>query len=103
MPQHQLPYSDASPTVVGLVVTVLDQTLLSMSDATEVAFYEEVIDGSRYYVGGTTLVGVQQDYLTTLIERALVAHRYGASADVRKAIAEVRGQAREHAKAHEKR
>ena len=97
MPQHDL-FTDRP--VTSLVIEVHDQTLLALSDATEVIARHVDIKGDTSFVGSTTLCGVEQDLLETLLSRVLIAHRYGSVEDVRMAMVRTRKEAREHARAH---
>lgn len=100
MPQHDL---FDSPPITSLLLEVHDHTLLSLSDSTEVIVREQTIRGDTHFVSSAVLTGVQQDMLDTLLSRVLVAHRFGTTADVRIAVAQVLREARKHAKAHSKR
>lgn len=90
------------PPIVGLQVTITDETLLSLSDSTRVTFHEQDIKGGRYYLAGAELVGVAQDYLDSLLERAVTAWRWGTPEEVRRAVLAVQLDARRHKKAHER-
>lgn len=85
-----------------LLIEVHDHTLLSLSDATEVVVRHQDLRGDIRFVATTTLVGVQQDLLETLLSRVLVASRYGTDADVRMTMVKTAKEARAHAKAHER-
>lgn len=102
MPQHPLPWGGEPPPNTTLVLEVADQTLLSLCDATEVTVrYRDVRDDTTF-VCSATLHGVEQDLLATLVEKILIAWRYGTREEVRAAVVATRRQAREHAKAHER-
>lgn len=97
MPQHDL---FDSPPITSLLLEVHDHTLLSLSDSTEVIVREQTIRGDTHFVSSVVLTGMQQDMLDTLLSRVLVAHRFGTTADVRIAVAQVTREAREHARKH---
>lgn len=97
MPQHEL---FDSPPITSLLLEVHDHTLLSLSDSTEVIVREQNIRGDTHFVSSVVLTGMQQDMLDTLLSRVLVAHRFGTTADVRIAVAQVTREAREHARKH---
>lgn len=97
MPQHDL---FDSPPITSLLLEIHDHTLLSLSDSTEVIVREQTIRGDTHFVSSVVLTGMQQDMLDTLLSRVLVAHRFGTTADVRIAVAQVTREAREHARKH---
>lgn len=96
MPQQDL-FTEA-PTI-GLLVEIVDQTLLTLTDATEIVFRYRDSREDTHWITSVHLMGLEQDFIEEVLNVALVAWRYGTAPQVRAAVREATIRARAHAKA----
>lgn len=98
MPQHSLLKDHDEPT--GLRIEVIDRTP-ELLPHWEVSWYMRRLDGDWTLYTTIGLVGIEVDFLDTIMRETTTAWAYGTRGDLLRAITRLHRAAKAHRRAHE--